>query len=85
LPARKSTSKATKKAARKTSPRKSKIVQDIASGRMKPYGPPIWDAVARGDVQEMRQLAVATRKWLKDIQTALNAMERNIKKLSKRR
>ena len=84
MPARKSPSKTTKKAARKTTSSKSRIAQDIASGRIEPYGPAIRDAVARGDVQEMRQVAVATRKRIKEIETALNALERNIKKLGEK-
>lgn len=81
--ARKSSKKATKKgrkgAAKASS--KAKIATDISSGRMMPYGPPIFDAIARGDLNEMRQVAAATRKWLDDVQTAVNALETNIKKL----
>lgn len=78
MAARKS-KKATKKA--RKAPAKSKIATDISSGRMMPYGPPIFDAIARGDLNEMRQVAAATRKWLDDVQTAVNALETNIKKL----
>jgi len=79
LVARKSSKKGTKKA--RKAPAKSKIATDISSGRMMPYGPPIFDAIARGDLNEMRQVAAATRKWLDDVQTAVNALETNIKKL----
>jgi hypothetical protein len=84
LVARKSSKKVAKKArkgAAKASS-KSKIAADISSGRMMPYGPPIFDAIARGDLNEMRQVAAATRKWLDDVQTAVNKLETNIKKLS---
>ena len=77
--ARKSSKKAAKKA--RKAPAKSKVATDISSGRMMPYGPPIFDAIARGDLNEMRQVAAATRKWLVDVQTAVNALETNIKKL----
>lgn len=79
--ARKSSKKGTKKAGQKASS-KSKVATDISSGRMMPYGPPIFDAIARGDLNEMRQVAAATRKWLDDVQTAVNKLETNIKKLS---
>jgi Domain of unknown function (DUF1843) len=50
------------------------------TGSMIPYGPPIRDAIARGDVQEMRKLATSTRKWLKDVQTALGSLDKAIAK-----
>ena len=77
--ARKSSKKGAKKA--RKAPAKSRVATDISSGRMMPYGPPIFDAIARGDLNEMRQVAAATRKWLNDVQTAVTALETNIKKL----
>jgi hypothetical protein len=41
----------------------------------------IRDAIARGDVREMRSVAATTRKWLKDVQAALDAMEKSVKAL----
>lgn len=52
------------------------------SGAVPPYGPPIRDAMARGDVQEMRRVAAAARKWLSDVQSALEKLERRIEQLS---
>ena len=77
---KKSAKKAGKGAAKASS--KSRVATDISSGRMMPYGPPIFDAIARGDLNEMRQVAAATRKWLDDVETAVNTLETNIKKLS---
>jgi len=77
---KKGAQKARKGAAKASS--KAKTATDISSGRMMPYGPPIFDAIARGDLNEMRQVAAATRKWLDDVQTAVNTLETNIKKLS---
>ena len=57
--------------------RKSKSVRS-STGQMIPYGDPIRGAIARGDVQEMRKLATYTKKYLKDVQSALNALERKI-------
>lgn len=62
--------------------RKSKSVRSSA-GQMIPYGDPIRGAIARGDVQEMRKLATYTRKYIKDVQSALNALERKIQSLEK--
>lgn len=58
--------------------RKSKSVRSSA-GQMIPYGDPIRAAIARGDVQEMRKLATYTRKWIKDVESALSNLERKIK------
>ena len=60
--------------------RKSKSVRSSA-GQMIPYGDPIRGAIARGDVQEMRKLAADTRKWIKEVESALNNLERKIKSL----
>jgi hypothetical protein len=57
----------------------------VKSGRMIPYGPAIRDAVARGDVQEMRKLSVSTKKWIKEVEGALYALERTIQKLEARK
>jgi hypothetical protein len=59
-----------RKSSRKTSARAS-----IPSGPVPPYGDPIRKAIARGDVQEMRKLAVSTRQWLDDVNAALNELE----------
>jgi hypothetical protein len=52
------------------------------NGSLVPYGPPIREAIARGNIQEMRRVAASARKWLKDVQTALQKLERHIDELS---
>lgn len=49
-------------------------------GAVPPYGPPIKEAIARGNVAEMKKLAASSRKWLKDVQSALDALEKAIGK-----
>jgi hypothetical protein len=44
------------------------------------YGPPIRDAMLRGNLAEMRQLGVAARAHLKEVQSALAALEAALKK-----
>jgi hypothetical protein len=39
------------------------------------YAQPIWDAVARGNAAEMRQLATTARSYVKDLQAAINKLE----------
>ena len=50
-----------------------------ASGSMIPYGDPIRDAIARGEVQEMRKLAATTRKWINDVQKGLDRLDKAVK------
>lgn len=52
-----------------------------ASGPLPPYGLAIRDAIARGDVREMRRVAASARKYLKDLQAALDAMEKSLRDL----
>lgn len=52
-----------------------------AGGPLPPYGVPIREAIARGNVREMRRVAAAARKWLKDVQASLDAMEKSMKDL----
>ena len=47
---------------------------------MPPYGVAIKEALARGDVQEMRRVAASGRKHLKDVQAALARLEKAIEK-----
>lgn len=66
--------------ARKSSRKTSARAASIPSGPVPPYGDPIRKAIARGDVQEMRQLSVSTRKWLDDVNAALADLESSIEK-----
>ena len=70
---KKSSSRA-RKSSRKTSARAL-----VETGPVPPYGVAIREAIARGDVQEMRQLAASTRKWLAEVNEALRNLESSIK------
>jgi hypothetical protein len=50
-------------------------------GPLPPYGVAIQNAIASGDVREMRKVAAATRKWLGEVKTSLAAMEKSVKDL----
>ena len=67
MPARKTTKKTTKKTAR------------VETGFVPPYGEAIRGAMARGDVQEMRDVAANARKWITDAQAALTKLESALK------
>jgi len=74
MPARKKTT--TKKSSAKKSAK-------VATGAVPPYGDPIRGAIARGDVQEMKNTAASARKWLADVQAALKELDGAIKKTGK--
>ncbi len=60
---------------------KAKPAKSVARvGPLPPYGVPIREAMARSDKKEMQKLATTTRKYLKDIQSALDALEKAISK-----
>ena len=63
----------------KTSKRKKAIGASAKGGPLPPYGVPIREAIARGDVQEMKALAASTRKWLAEVNSALAKLEASIK------
>lgn len=73
MPARKKTTKksSTKKTAK------------ASTGALPPYGDPIRGAIARGDVQEMKNVAASARKWVSDVQSALKDLDSAIKKTGK--
>jgi len=73
MPARKTTKKSTKKAGT------SKAAQ-IESGPVPPYGEAIRGAIARGDAQELKNVAASARKWITDAQSALKQLEGALKK-----
>jgi hypothetical protein len=74
------TSKKTSKATKGS--KKGATAARAKTGAVPPYGDPIREASARGDVQEMRKVAASARKWIKDAQSALEKMEGRIAKLS---
>ena len=75
-------SKATKKSTTKKSSKK--LSARVDTGPVPPYGEAIRGAVARGDVQEMKDLAASSRKWMSDVQAALKQLDTAIKKTQKR-
>jgi len=72
MPARKTAKKTTKKSS------KSKAVR-VESGPVPPYGEAIRGAIARGDAQEMKNVAASARKWITDTQAALTQLESALK------
>lgn len=68
MPARKTTKKSTKKTARPD------------TGAVPPYGDPIRKAIARGDTREMKNVAASARKWMADVQAALDQLDSALKK-----
>jgi uncharacterized protein DUF1843 len=71
---------------RKKSPRprttSKKKSTSFAAGAIPPYGIPIREAIARGDLNEMQRVAAKARRWLADTEAALDELE---KYLSSRR
>ena len=76
MPARKTTKKSSTK-------KSSKAKARVNTGAVPPYGEAIRGAVARGDVQEMRDASANARKWISDVQSALKELDGAIKKSKK--
>lgn len=61
---------------------KATTVKSKVSALEKPirplYGIPIWDTIKRGNVAEMKKMAAQARKHVKEVQTALDALEKKI-------
>jgi len=72
MPARKTTKKATKKS--------TKTAARPDTGAVPPYGDPIRKAIARGDAREMKNVAASARKWMADVQAALDQLDSALKK-----
>lgn len=60
---------------------KSKKASSAKSGALPPYGVPINEAIASGNLREMKAMATRTRKHIADVQRALKALEGKIGKL----
>ena len=73
MPARKTTKKAAKKSTKKAAARPD-------TGAVPPYGDPIRKAIARGDAREMKNVAASARKWMADVQAALDQLDSALKK-----
>ncbi len=76
-----------KKNSRTPSKKKSQVSRRATSkalsggGPLPPYGEPIRQAIARGDLREMRKVAAATRAWQRNVEAALSKMEKLIDEL----
>lgn len=84
MPTRKTTKKPARKAAKATKAKATKAkaldLRAIKAGRMVLYGPPIRDAIRRGNLAEMRQVAVLARAHVKEVEAALSALEKELSK-----
>ena len=72
MPARKTSGK-------KSTKKSSKKSLKVESGTVPPYGDPIRKAIARGDAQEMKNVAASARKWMSDVQSALDQLDSALK------
>ncbi len=79
MPTRKASGK---KSGAKKSTKKSLKAE---SGAVPPYGDPIRQAIARGDAQEMKNVAASARKWMSDVQAALDKLDSALSKSSKKK
>ena len=73
MPTRKTSGK---KSGAKKSSKKSLRAE---SGAVPPYGDPIRAAIARGDAREMKNVATSARKWMADVQSALDQLDSAMK------
>jgi len=78
MPTRKKATQSSKKSTQKKSSKAGFL--KIESGAVPPYGDPIRAAIARGDTREMKNLAASTRKWLTEVESALEQLESAAKK-----
>ncbi len=79
MPTRKTTTKTSKKSA--TARKKGSAKSAVASagrGPIPPYGVPIREAIARGNPREMKALATSARQYLKNVQSALDALDKSL-------
>ena len=74
------TTKKSKKTAKKSSKKTSKARGRVETGQVPPYGEVIRGAIARGDMQGMKNAAASARKWIADVQSALAELDHAMKK-----
>lgn len=82
MPARKTS---TKKTTAKKSTKRTSAAARPESGTVPPYGDPIRKAIARGDAREMKNVAASARKWMSDVQSALDELDGALQKSSKKK
>jgi uncharacterized protein DUF1843 len=75
----------TKTSGKKSAKKSTKKSAKAESGVVPPYGDPIRKAIARGDQQEMKNVAASARKYIADVQSALDQLDGAIKKSSKKK
>jgi hypothetical protein len=75
----------TKTSGKKSGKKSTKKSAKVDSGVVPPYGDPIRQAIARGDQQEMKNVAASARKWMSDVQSALDQLDGALKKSSKKK
>jgi hypothetical protein len=67
---------------KKTKPSvKSKKPLAAKSGPQPPYGPAIRDAIAHGNLKDMKSVAARARKHIAELQRSLDRLEARIEKL----
>jgi len=76
MPTKKASSKKTTAKSKKS----SKASARVATGAVPPYGDPIRAAIARGDSREMKNVAASARKWISQVQSALDELGGALKK-----
>ena len=69
--------------AAKKSAKKSARSAATLPGNVPPYGEPIRQAIARGDVNEMKRLAASTKIYVGDLQAALLKLDQALGSLKK--
>jgi hypothetical protein len=74
------TTKKAKKTSKKSTRKTSKARGRVETGPVPPYGEAIRGAIARGDMQGMKNAAASARKWIADVQSALAQLESAMKK-----
>lgn len=74
---------ARKTSAKKSAKKSTKKSLKAESGPLPPYGDPIRKAIARGDATEMKNVAASARKWVSDVQAALDQLDSALKKSKK--
>lgn len=72
----------------KSQPRKGGAAKKSASSaprltNIPPYGQPIREAIARGDANEMKKVAASARKYVSDVQAALDKLDQALGGLKK--
>jgi hypothetical protein len=63
--------------------KKSASSSAIKSGNLPPYGEPIRQAIASGNAAEMKRVAASARKYVSDVQAALDKLDQALGSLKK--